>query len=293
MTDDGKNLTPAKPVAPRRKLPANPRMAQPVSAPRRKPEPAVAPAPAHQMELDEEAIAGEAGAEPETAAEVQEQTHEHAFEATAEAEVAAVMAEAPTPIAEVFTPVQPVVEARAQPLTQPAPAQRATQPASTEQREFDFPKTMRETLQLVDSAWAAFRAAAGHFPSERIDERLGDGWTVKQMLEHVAAWHDLTADRVVKMIHTGTSVPLDRDTDSFNAAVARQAIGKTSGEVLKDMDATFNRLRRQLARVTDAQLANDDWWLALVIGGNTYGHYDEHWTDIYTADAAPNTRARR
>ena len=73
------------------------------------------------------------------------------------------------------------------------------------------------------------------YPSERMDERLGeDAWTRKQMLEHVAAWHDLTADRMIKFINTGESAPLDRDTDRFNAGVARQAIGKTSGEVLKD-----------------------------------------------------------
>lgn len=165
--------------------------------------------------------------------------------------------------------------------------------AAPAQPQFDFPRTMHETLARVDAAWSSFRAAAGRFPAERMDERLGDGWTVKQMLAHVAAWHDLTADRVVKMINTGESVPLERDTDAFNAAIARQAVGKTSGEVLKDMDATFNRLRRQLARVSDAQLANDDWWLAYVVGGNTYGHYDEHWADVHTPDLPANARQRR
>ena len=72
----------------------------------------------------------------------------------------------------------------------------------------------------------------------------------------------------------------------------RQAIGKTSGEILKDLDATFNRLRRQMARMTDAQLKADDWWAAWVVGGNTYGHYEEHWSDIYTPDG-PLGRSRR
>jgi len=132
------------------------------------------------------------------------------------------------------------------------------------------------------------------FPSERMDERLGeDAWTRKQMLEHIAAWHDLTADRLVKMINSGRPEPLDRDTDAFNATVARQAIGKTSGEVLKDMDATFNRLRRQMARLTDAQLKNDDWWAAYVIGGNTYGHYEQHFAEIYTPELPADGRSRR
>jgi hypothetical protein len=73
--------------------------------------------------------------------------------------------------------------------------------------------------------------------------------------------------------------------------VARRAVGKTAGEVLKDVDATFNRLRRQMARLTDAQLAADDWYGAFVIGGNTYGHYEEHWADLSTAKI-PASRSR-
>jgi hypothetical protein len=228
---------------------------QPTSAPAAVPRMSAAPT-LRQMALDEEAI-------------------ERAEEAAAESAEAAAEA------------VQQTVDDA--PAVRP-PAARAQTPAEP---EFDFPRTMRETIARVDAAWSAFRAAAGRFPSERMDERLGEGWTVKQMLAHVAAWHDLTADRVVKMINTGESVPLERDTDAFNAAIARQAVGKTSGEVLKDMDATFNRLRRQLARVSDAHLANDDWWLAYVVGGNTYGHYDEHWADLQTPDHAANARPRR
>ena len=74
-------------------------------------------------------------------------------------------------------------------------------------------------------------------------------------------------------------------TDAFNARVARQAIGRTGGEVLTEMEMTFNRLRRQLARLTDEQLAADDGWAAAMIAGNTYGHYEEHWADVYIAAA--------
>ena len=167
----------------------------------------------------------------------------------------------------------------------------AAQPAPP---EFDFPNTIRETLRRVDQAWLAFRGAALRFPQERLDERLGeDAWTRKQMLEHIAAWHDLTANRLIKLINTGEMQPLDRDTDQFNAAIARQAIGKTSGEVVEDLDATFNRLRRQLARLTDAQLEAHDWFAAYVIAGNTYGHYEEHWADIYTPETPLGGRSRR
>jgi len=144
------------------------------------------------------------------------------------------------------------------------------------------PQTLNQIFALVDEGWRQFRTAAGAFPSERMDERLSeDGWTRKQMLAHVAAWHDLTHDRLGKLIMTGQSADLAEKTDSINARVARQAIGRTGGEVLKEMEMTFNRLRRQLARLTDEQLATDDGWAAQVIAANTYGHYEEHRADVY------------
>ena len=188
-------------------------------------------------------------------------------------------------------PAKPPVVQDALLVATPAPREVPQPSASNESTaaagNLDFPRTVRETLQRVDQSWAAFRAAALHIPLQRLEEHIDDdSWTRKQMLAHVAAWHDLTADRLVKLINFGELAPLDRDTDQFNAAVARQAVGKTSGEILKDLDATFNRLRRLVARLTDAQLESNDWFAAWVIGGNTYGHYAEHWADIPTSESA-------
>ena len=156
------------------------------------------------------------------------------------------------------------------------------------------PQTLSEMFALVDEGWRQFRAAAGDFPSERMDERLSDdGWTRKQMLAHIAAWHDLTHDRLGKLIMTGKPADLTEGEDVINARVARQAVGRTAGEVLQEMEMTFNRLRRQLARLTDEQLAVDDGWAAQVIAGNTYGHYEEHWADVYMPPPPDGRSGRR
>ena len=295
------NLTPAQPITPRRRPPTF-QMAQPMRP--GDPERASVPEPA-EAEQDEEVVAGSPDVEDadivdiaplgETFSPVQPVMERVASpEVWSTSPVAPVVDEAdPQPMAEVTTaaadpgPVVPDTAGLAATTSLSAPSAEAAP-------EPDLPKTMRDTLRAVDQAFTAFRAAAERFPLERMDERLSeDGWTRKQMLEHVAAWHDLTADRLVKLINTGKPAPLDRDIDAFNAAVARQAIGKTAGEILKDMDATFNRLRRQMARLNDAQLRADDWWLAYVISANTYGHYGEHWAEVYTPELPPNGRARR
>jgi hypothetical protein len=149
-------------------------------------------------------------------------------------------------------------------------------------------------LARVDDGWVHFRAAAGAFPSERLDERLSDGgWTRKQMLAHIAAWHDLAHDRLGKLISSGKSTPLTESDEQINARVARQATGRSGGEVLKEMEMTFNRLRRQLARLTDEQLEADNGWATYVIAANTYEHYDEHHDDVELSRHGEGRTARR
>jgi len=155
------------------------------------------------------------------------------------------------------------------------------------------PETLRETLRRVDAGWAAFHAAAARFPSERMDEHLTeDGWTRKQMLAHIATWHDLTHDRLGKLIMSGKTATLDEATDAINARAARTAIGKTAGEIVKDNEATFNRLRRQLQRMSDDLLRRDRGWAAQVIASNTYEHYAEHMADLHLP-GPPDAGGRR
>ena len=157
-----------------------------------------------------------------------------------------------------------------------------------------YPATTRETLAVVDRAWGRFRAAAASFPSERMDERLTEkGWTRKQMLAHIAAWHETTTDRLGKMIATGKPVDAPGDEDAFNARVARQAVGRTAGEILKEMEMTFNRLRRRIAQLEDEQLVAADGWAAHAVAANTYEHYEEHAADVYQPPGVEGQGRRR
>lgn len=247
-------------------------------------EPEPLPAPPEQPPPSEPPVAEEAAPVPATTPKPRpKQADVEKIPSLDATPAAAQVAASPASRAKPNIVQDPLPEAEPAPKAIPTPS--ASNESAAEAQNMDFPRNVRDTLQRVDQSWAAFRAAALRIPLRQLDDRIGDdGWSRKQMLAHVAAWHDLTADRLVKLVNFGELAPLDRDTDQFNAAVARQAVGKTSGEVLKDLDATFNRLRRQVARMTDAQLEDNDWFAAWVIGGNTYGHYEEHWADISTSE---------
>ncbi|MEA2676725.1 MAG: hypothetical protein QOJ81_866 [Chloroflexota bacterium] len=234
-------------------------------------EPEPEPAPIAQPEP-------EPGPKPEPAA-VAEAEPEPEPEAAAVAEPEPVVAPEP----------EPMMAAESAPEPEPAPEEAA--PAVDPDAP---PLTMREMFARVEPAFQAFRTAAYRYPAEHMNDRIGDGgWTRKQMLAHVAAWHDLTTDRLIKAGMTGQPVMLDREQEQINAAAARVAIGKTAGEVLKDVESTYARLRRQMLRMTDTDLRLGEGWAAERIAGNTYHHYAEHMADLVPPSPLAGSGAQR
>jgi uncharacterized damage-inducible protein DinB len=64
--------------------------------------------------------------------------------------------------------------------------------------------TVKEVLSRMDDGWSTFVQAVRGLPAERLEQHLGeDGWTRKQMLAHIAVWHDLTIDRLAERAETG------------------------------------------------------------------------------------------
>ena len=203
------------------------------------------------------------------------------------------------PVLEAIAPPPPVSEPEPEPEPEPAlepePEPAPEPPSWVASVQSAPPKlTLRQLVGRVDDAFGEFRAAAARYPKEHMDDRLGeDLWTRKQMLAHVAAWHDLTAERLIKMALTGRSVALDRDVDKVNASAARVAVGKTAGEVLKDVEATFGRMRRQLVRMTDVQLHVEEDWVIHIVAVNTYEHYADHIAELAPPEPLPGSGARR
>jgi hypothetical protein len=118
-------------------------------------------------------------------------------------------------------------------------------------------------------------------PTERLADRIGEGgWTRKQMLAHIAAWHDLTVERLGRFGESGEPAELSEHEDVINARAARAAEGRTTGEVVLAMADSYRRLRRDVSTLSDEQLGAHDGWAAAIIAGNSYEHYAEHLPDL-------------
>ncbi len=177
---------------------------------------------------------------------------------------------------------------------QAADEQAADEQATDEQAAVPagMPLTTADTLDMVDQSFTAFWRQVTAYPPERMDEPVTKGtWTRKQMLAHVAGWHDMTTERLLGLAKNGERRALNQSDDATNARFARLAVGRTAGEVVQSVEASSRRLRRQIEMLTDEQLAAHGGWAARVIAANTYQHYAEHLPDLEPpADGPPASR---
>ena len=148
------------------------------------------------------------------------------------------------------------------------------------------PITAKELLERVDDGWRVFREAVRNVGRAKMDDQTGGGWTFHDLFAHIAGWHDLTARRMRVYRTTGTvpgpgdeialGIPAFANADEFNARLVsgHRLVGAEA--LVDELDTTFRAVRSEIAGFTDEQVMANDGWVSSVVGGNTYGHYEEH-----------------
>ncbi|GAC1476039.1 MAG: hypothetical protein PVSMB3_17120 [Candidatus Dormibacteraceae bacterium] len=151
-------------------------------------------------------------------------------------------------------------------------------------------RTMREAHQRVADA-------IEHLPDERLLEPAMERWTGKDLLAHMAWWHDHSV-LVIKGLRAGRQ-PYDgmdpeNTTDAINERTRRDHLDDPPELTRKAFRESFTRLLAALKPVTDEELfAADRWpWLggeALVetVLWDSSRHYDAHREHLERLSAEP------
>ena len=112
------------------------------------------------------------------------------------------------------------------------------------------------------------------------------GWTRKDLLAHMAWWHDHSA-RVIEGLRAGRQ-PYDvndpaNSTDALNERTHREHLDDPPELTRRAFDESFNRLLAALEPVTDEELFADDRWpwldgeaLVETILWDSSRHYEAH-----------------
>ena len=134
----------------------------------------------------------------------------------------------------------------------------------------------KEELTLRErEAWEAFRREVDRLPPDLLERLIEshEGWTVKDVLWHIAHWWDDLAD-MLDRIRAGTFVDdegTDEETDAENAQVLAESREMTLAEVRSGVEAARDRMLAAwgaLPKVTDVARKWFVW--------ETIEHYEEH-----------------
>jgi hypothetical protein len=110
------------------------------------------------------------------------------------------------------------------------------------------------------------RDAIGALPAPRWDEKLPSGWTLKEVVGHLA-YGESTVPAFVDSLRNGTAREGDADVDELNARAAAEVRGLLPDEVLcrwDDAHAEMLEVARDLTGDLAAAIKDKDDLLALV-----------------------------
>ena len=145
-------------------------------------------------------------------------------------------------------------------------------------------------VEAMETGWRGFRAAVDRLGPDELDQPTTSGWTVKEMLGHVAFW-DETVEPVIVGMYRGGSLDRDWDfgsgythpdgpwprTDEHNAREAAWASPLPAAEVLARLDAAHARALGIVRSLTDDELQAPRYQRYL---GTHAAHYDEHLQEL-------------
>ncbi len=137
-----------------------------------------------------------------------------------------------------------------------------------------------ELLAKIEHGYVASRAVLDALPAERWDETLPAGWTLKELVGHLAYWED-TVPPFVESIRTGAAPESAGTVDEQNAKAAAAVKDLSRDEVLNRWQDAHARVTEMIRSLNDDELANER--VIEKLAGDTFDHYPDHFADLGAA----------
>ncbi|GBC86203.1 hypothetical protein HRbin12_00189 [bacterium HR12] len=137
----------------------------------------------------------------------------------------------------------------------------------------------RTLTERERDAWAEVRRLVDALPPERLEEPTvtAEGWTVKDVLWHIAHWWTDLA-RMLDEMREGTFVepPDDEEaTDAENARVLEESRSMSLADVEQGVDVARARMLAAWDALPEVDETAERWFL-----WETIEHYEEHLADL-------------
>ncbi len=109
-----------------------------------------------------------------------------------------------------------------------------------------------------------------------------DGWTVPEVVAHIAAWHRVSAGRLERLAAGELMEP--PDADPFNAVAQARAAEGSREDLRGEAEAARRAVLAAVGRLSDETANAHDALGAFIVGANGAHHYAEHLADFAAPD---------
>jgi hypothetical protein len=135
-----------------------------------------------------------------------------------------------------------------------------------------------EILERECAAWSDWWA---HIADIDPDAARPDGWTLKDVIAHIAAWQRYSADRL-SALGRGEHDPGPPATeDDFNAGAREASLRRSWAEVRDEAERAHEAFVATIEALPQDALTRDDGLGAFVVAVNGVEHYEEHMPDVF------------
>jgi len=148
-------------------------------------------------------------------------------------------------------------------------------------------------LDRIQSSYAELEKVFAPLDEAQMTTRGPDeGWSIKDILAHIMAWHRRLLDRMGAIGRNeeplfGFAGVTDADIDRLNAQFYEENKARPLNEVLSNLRASYGQVVESVRAMTDedlmepqrfAWMGGDPFWK--LVAGDTYDHYQEHMESI-------------
>lgn len=146
-----------------------------------------------------------------------------------------------------------------------------------------------------EAALGAFRSAIAGLSDEQMAKPFLDSWSVREVVGHLAGWHDqlgLGLERMAQGMRPAPDGVDLGDIQGFNKRFAADVATKTPSALLNDFDRSSKRFTDALAAIPDDRFGEGKT-VNRIAAGAGYEHLREHADEIAAARAAGKLYMRR
>jgi hypothetical protein len=146
----------------------------------------------------------------------------------------------------------------------------------------------QSVINEYQSAYNTFKQAVSGLNEEQLTKQVFDQWSVREVVGHLAGWHEQMTQGLQRMAQGQRPVPEGEnwnDVQGYNLRFAQRVQGQSVTQLLQQLDNQVQGFIQALQAIPDDRYGENKTVNRMAAGAG-YEHFREHAEEIQAARSA-------